>query len=208
MTTENASPRRLLAIVLPALILAFVAAASLYAYKKIGGDKPKLDVYGSLPEFQLTDQDGAELTRADLAGKVVIANFIFTRCPTVCPTFTMTMKRIADKLRDSPITLLSFSVDPEFDQPEVLTRFAAKFGVDHKRWKFVTGDPKSIKEHVVSGLSIALQQRGTLEDGTPDIVHGTHIVLIDGKHQIRGFYNSDTPERLEQLVRDARALAR
>lgn len=182
-------------------VAAMLAAASCHS-------SPKLDDYGELPDFSLRDQDGQTVQRSQLAGKVLIANFIFTRCPTICPTFSMKMQRIGAELRDVPdIRLVSFSVDPDYDTPEILAKFAAKFSAQPPRWLFLTGDPAVIKESVTKSLQIALEERGELPSGTPDIVHGTHIVLIDGRHRIRGYYNSDDPPRLKALTRDARALA-
>lgn len=184
-----------------ALMLAAVASACHRA--------PALDDYGEVPAFSLVDQTGAPIVRADLADRVVIANFIFTRCPTICPTFTAKMQKVGKELAEQEhILLVSFSVDPDYDSPEVLGEFARKFDADPARWKFLTGDPTSIKDRLAAGLQIALEQRGTLPSGGPDIVHGTHFVLIDGRQHIRGYYNSNDPQRVEQLVADARALAR
>jgi len=198
------SPARIAATL---VVFAGVSLASVYAYKRIAEAPPALDVYGELPDFALTAQDESKVQRESLAGRVVIANFIFTRCPTVCPTFTMKMKRVAERLADTDVRLISFSVDPEFDSPEVLARFATKFKVNPEQWSFLTGDPDAIKKRVADGLALALEERGTLPNGVPDIVHGTHFVLIDQKHQIRGYYNADTIERIDALVSDARALA-
>ena len=203
---ETPWQRRLRALV-PVVVLAFVAAAAVYAYMR-RTEFETLEVYGKLPEFELVDQKNRKVTRADLAGKVVIANFIFTRCPTICPTFSMKMQRVAKRLKDEDdIHFVSFSVDPEYDSPEILAEFAAKFKADPERWRFLTGDPETIKATVTDGLAIAMEKQGTLPSGAPDIVHGTHFVLIDGEGLLRGYYNSDTRERIDELVRDARGLA-
>lgn len=168
----------------------------------------KLDVLGEIPDFALTDQTGKPFARADLEGKVVIANFIFTRCPTVCPVFTARMQRLTERLADSKgLLFVSFSVDPEYDTPEVLARYAKKRDIDGRRWKFLTGDPAAIKRTSEEGLKLVLQRRGTLPDGTPDIVHDPHFVLLDRRGRIRGYYNSTDRDRLDALIADARALA-
>lgn len=187
----------------PVVVLAFVAAGALYAYSQRA---PDLEVYGTLPAFELTDQKGRTVTTDDLRGTVVVANFIFTRCPTVCPTFSMKMKRLAEKLEDTGVRFVSFSVDPAYDTPEILAAFAAKFDADPERWRFLTGDPEVIKETVEDGMAIAMDEQGTLPSGAPDIVHGTHFVLIDRDGRIRGYYNSDDLERIELLAEHARGL--
>ncbi|MBT8494478.1 MAG: SCO family protein [Deltaproteobacteria bacterium] len=209
MTESTNSPtwKRRLRAVVPAVVLVFVAAAAVYAYMR-RTQFESLEVYGKLPAFELVDQKNRKVANQDLAGKVVIANFIFTRCPTICPTFSMKMQRVAKRLADEDgITFVSFSVDPEYDSPEVLAEFAAKFKADPERWRFLTGDPETIKRTVTDGLAIAIEKRGELASGAPDIVHGTHFVLIDGDGLLRGYYNSDTRERIDELVRDARGLA-
>jgi len=169
-----------------------------------------LEVLGAVPDFSFTDQTGAPVTARHLDGAVTIANFIFTRCPTVCPVTSMKMQRLGERLlADHPqVHLLSFSVDPEHDTPEVLSEFAARYRADPARWRFLTGRPDVVRSAVEEGFKIALDRRGMLQDGTPDIVHGVHFVLIDGAHRIRGYYDSDDSQRLDRLVRDAERLAK
>ena len=168
----------------------------------------ELEVLGVVPDFAFTDQTGAPVRAADLAGQVLVANFIFTRCPTVCPATSLKMQRIGERLAGvDGVRLVSFSVDPEHDTPEVLARFAARFKADPARWRFLTGPATDVRRAVEEGFLIALDRRGELPDGTPDIVHGVHFVLVDRELRIRGYYDSDERSRLDQLVTDARRLA-
>jgi protein SCO1 len=169
-----------------------------------------LEVLGAVPEFEFRDQTGAPVSASDLAGRVVVANFIFTRCPTVCPATSLKMKRIGERLADhgDRVQLVSFSVDPEHDTPEVLASFAARYGATPARWRFLTGPAGEVRSAVEGGFKIALERRGEMPDGTPDIVHGVHFVLIDRELRIRDYYDSDDGARLDQLVKDAAALAR
>ncbi len=172
-------------------------------------DPSQLPLYGQMPAFELTDHRGAPATAQAFAGKIVIANFIFTRCPTVCPVFTMKMKRVQERTSElgDHIALISFSVDPEHDTPQVLTAYAEKFSVDTTRWSFLTGPLDAVKKTVEGSLKIAMVREGSLENGVPDIVHGTHFVLLDATGRIRGYYDSDVIERIDDLVADALALA-
>jgi protein SCO1 len=169
----------------------------------------ELDVLGPVPDVALADQTGAALRTADLAGRVLVANFIFTRCPTVCPVTSLKMKRLGERLAGEPgVGLVSVSVDPEHDTPAVLREFAARYGADPARWRFLTGEPGAVRRAVEEGFKLEVARRGETPDGTPDIVHDLHFVLIDRQLRIRGYYDSEVPERLDDLVRDARRLAR
>lgn len=160
------------------------------------------DFYGEVPEFALVNQHKEAFGKAQLAGKVSIANFIFTRCRTVCPVFTMKMQRVAEQT-SADIQLLSFSVDPEYDTPDRLAKYAAQHGIEGKRWHFLTGDAKEIEDTVEGALKISMERQGEDEDGIPDIVHGGHFVLLDGKGRIRGYYNSDDVERIQIMLKHA-----
>lgn len=164
-----------------------------------------LEIYGEVPPFSFTTQEGKAFTRDDLLGNVSIANFIFTRCPTVCPVFSMKMQRVAERTAET-IQLVSFSVDPAYDTPERLAAYASNYDADPSRWHFLTGDPKQVRDTVEGALKIAMVEEGIDENGIPDIVHGVHFVLIDDMGRLRGYYNSDDPERIDQLVADARRL--
>lgn len=160
-----------------------------------------------MPRFELTSEQGLPLRSSDLAGEVVVANFVFTSCPTVCPMLTAHMARLQDRLAGSPrVRLLSFSVDPKNDTPEVLRAYGEKYGQDPARWSFLTGDLASITEAVEKGFKIGMQGAGDPDATAFDIVHGEHFVLVDAAGVIRGYYRPE-PESLERLAADAERLA-
>ncbi len=186
-------------------MIALLAAACDRGARAGGGE---LDVLGQVPEVAFTDQTGAAVRTADLAGRVLIANFIFTRCPTVCPVTSLKMKRLGERLAgDGGVGLVSISVDPEHDTPDVLRAYAARYGADPARWRFLTGEAGAVRRAVEEGFKLGVERRGLAADGTPDIVHDLHFLLVDRRLRIRGYYDSDDPERLDALVRDARRLA-
>jgi protein SCO1/2 len=210
--TKSPAPLGRLPLVIVGLCLLLGAAGAYWLVRASNLTSPAAgpatpEVYGSIPDFQFTSQDGASFTKQEMLGHVSIANFIFTRCPTVCPVFTMKMQRVAEKTSDK-IQLVSFSVDPEYDTPERLAAYAAERGIDTKRWSFLTGDHKSVKETVEGALKISMERRGLDENGAADIVHGTHFVLFDGEGQIRGYYNSDDADRIADMILDAESLAK
>ncbi|PTL79616.1 SCO family protein [Vitiosangium sp. GDMCC 1.1324] len=165
---------------------------------------------GKLPAFTFTRQDGQPFGLQQLEGRPWVANFIFTRCPTICPVFTAKLARFQKQTADmgGELALVSFSVDPKYDTPERLTAYAAKYGADPARWSFLTGDYEQLKQTVVGGFKIAMGRNDENEDDIPSIFHGSHFVLVDRTGEIRGYYNSEDDDAVERLRRDAGRLVR
>lgn len=165
---------------------------------------------GTLPAFSFTRQDGSAWGSAQLKGHPYVANFIFTRCPTVCPAFTRKMARI-QKETDAfgpGLQLVSFSVDPAYDTPARLAEYAQKHGANAARWSFLTGDYAAIKDTVVNSFKIYMDRQSMDEADVMGIFHGDHFVLVDGTGEIRGYYESRDDEAFARLLRDAARLAR
>lgn len=161
-------------------------------------------VLSQLPEFQLTNQEGQPFGSADLRGKFWIANFIFTSCPTVCPQLTEHMQKVKHRLRGMAdgVHLVSFSVDPERDTPEVLKNFARARMLPLDRWSFLTGDIEAVKKAVVKGFKLPIEKDEDSEERTAfDITHGSRFVMVDAEHQIRGYYEP-TGKELNRMMRD------
>ena len=160
-----------------------------------------LPVLGSVPAFELTNQAGAPYSSKTLDGKVWVANFVFTRCPTICPLFTAKMASIQKKTGNE-LNLVSFTVDPEFDTAEKLGEYATKFHAT-PRWTFLTGERAKIEAVVVKGMMQAMVKG----DGSlMSIGHGSYFVLVDRKQAIRGFYRFSDEGSVVRVLRDAAAL--
>ncbi len=161
-------------------------------------------VLQSVSDFRLVDQTGAPFGSEELAGRVWVANFVFTTCPSVCPMLTQQMANLDRRLqaRDLDVRLVSFSVDPENDTPEVLRAYAARHGADATRWRFLTGPREAVKAAVEGGLRMRMGER---EAPGGDIAHGMHFVLVDGQGRLRGFYRSDG-DGMADLERDVATL--
>jgi protein SCO1/2 len=164
--------------------------------------QPEID-YGAAPEFSLTDQNGKTVTRADLAGKVWIADFIFTNCAGTCPMLTDTMIRLQGAL-PKEVHLVSFSVDPGRDTPDVLAAYAAKVEADKDRWHFLTGEKEKLYDLSIKGFKLALEDTGGT-DAEP-ITHSTRLVLVDKEGKIRGYYGGTDKEEMKKLFFDAMKL--
>jgi protein SCO1/2 len=165
-------------------------------------------VLTTVPAFRLVAQTGEPFGSEELTGRVWIANFIFTRCPTVCPQLSRRMADVQAAVReDEGIRLVSFSVDPDYDTPEVLREYATRFGADPERWTFLTGTVESIKQAVEEGLKVSSGLDGKPVD-VSEVLHGTHFVLVDDRLRIRGYHDVATPEGFDRLVADAERLER
>lgn len=161
-----------------------------------------------IADFKFTNQNGKIVTQEDYKGKIYVADFFFTTCPTICPIMTDNMVWLQDKIKNLPnVLLLSHSVTPDIDSVAVLKKYAQKKGVLDHKWNLVTGDKKDI-------YYIARKSYLAVETGKPeelyDMVHTENFVLIDQKGRIRGFYdgtNLDKPtedgtKNVTQLLED------
>jgi protein SCO1/2 len=173
---------------------------------KSGKDLPDL---GGVPAFAMTDQSGKPFTNETVRGKTWAAAFVFTRCPSICPRVTRVMRELQVQAKDAKVDLrlVSFSVDPDNDTPEVLRRYATEYGADLATWSFVTGDSKTVRETAEKGFKIAVD--GTADPSKADlgITHGTQLVLVDPHMRIRGYYATADEQARKDLVDDARGLA-
>ena len=161
---------------------------------------PKLDL--PLPAFQLTSEAGQPFGSEQLRGKVWVADFIFTSCPTVCPKLTKRMAELQQRGRNlgEAFHLVSFTVDPESDTPEKLAAFAREYHPNPRRWTFLTGPLGDVETTVIKGFKIAMGKE-EVAPGLFSVFHGERFVLVDAKGSIRGYYeNSD--ESLDDLMRD------
>lgn len=147
----------------------------------------------NLPSFALTDQEGQPFTSETLSERVWVASFIFTSCPSTCPAVTQAMAKLQARyeLHGHDIGLISFTVDPETDTPEVLKLYAAEAGADLARWKFVTGDREALRDLIVGGFALGLGERAPAAEGLYDIAHSTKLVIVDPAGGVRGYYGID-----------------
>jgi cytochrome oxidase Cu insertion factor (SCO1/SenC/PrrC family) len=161
--------------------------------------------YGTVPSFQLTNQNGQPFGSAQLAGKIWIADFVYTTCPGPCPMISSRMSELQKPLEKTDVHLVSFSVDPEKDTPEVLRGYAEKLQAEPERWDFLTGPKSAIYQLSHDGFKLAVSD-GSDVQGIP--VHSTRMVLVDRHGQIRGYYNATEPEAVTKLLADTNHLLR
>lgn len=190
-------------------VLAFVAAAALAASLAVAarrGRPEPLPELGALPAFDLIDQHGRSLTREELASGPFVADFIFTRCAGVCPGMTARMGQL-DRALPAAIGLVSFTVDPEHDTPDVLARYARDFGAS-PRWRFASGSRAALHRLATEGFRLAAMEvpEGQRHGGDGPFLHSAKFVLVDAASRIRGYYDSEDRDDLERLAADARRL--
>lgn len=162
-----------------------------------------IDSLGTVPPFTLTNQDGRIFGSPQLDGKIWIADFVFTTCPGPCPMISTRMGELQKPLGNTGIHLVSFSVDPEKDTPEVLRGYAEKLKVNPQQWDFLTGPKSTIYQLSTEGFRLA-----AVDNGDHNPIHSTRMILVDRHRQIRGYYDALAPDAVTKIVADARHLLR
>jgi protein SCO1/2/putative membrane protein len=192
---------------LKSLPVIFIAAACF-------GCRAPVEVVGEIGDFSLVNQEGQTITRSDLLGKVWVASFIFTRCSTGCPqviseSLTKLQKATADK---PDVVLVSFTVDPNHDGPEVLREFAHAHGADPQRWWLLTGDRDRRYQLIQNDFLLAVSENeGPARTPGNEVLHSTRLVLVDRQARVRGYFEgrqvNERGEAIHELPKLKRALA-
>jgi len=190
------------ALLAPALVTVLVTTFALLGACTHHQPPP---VLGEAPAWQLTNRDGRTVSSADLAGAPYVVDFIFTRCVAICPAMTAQMERVTRGLPEGvEVKLVSISLDPEHDTPEVLEEFAAKRHAPDS-WLFLTGtDQQQMFDLSQDGFKLSATLNP--DDPVQPIVHSTRFVLVDAQGKIRGYYDSLEAEAMDKLREDLRAL--
>lgn len=167
-------------------------------------DKPELPELGEVPAFTLVTEASDTVDQSLFNDKISVVDFIFTSCAGICPMMSGRMAWMQEEFRDYPsIQLVSFSVDPETDTPEVLTAYGERYGALPGKWTFLTGPKPRIYDITRSGFHLGLDT-----EGENAIIHSQKFVLVDGRGAIRGYYDSDSTDTMDSLRDDAIMLAR
>jgi len=208
MEPENRITTRLLwaflLLVIAGVTVAFLASRFGPAARARG-----LPVLGTIPDFSLTDRSGRTITRADLMGHVSVADFIFTSCSAQCPQVTAQMAKVQRFALPSwsDVRLLSLTVDPERDTPEVLSAYAQSFSADPDRWWFLTGPRDRLDDLTRNGFKVAGASPVPVDTSPDAILHSVSLVLLDRQARIRGYYQSTDSDDMARLRGDLSALA-
>lgn len=190
------------------------------------------EVYGQVPDFSLTERSGRRVALADLLGKVWVVNFFYTECTETCPLQSAHMARLQTEFADEPdVRLVSISVDPEHDTPEVLSAYATRYRADPRRWLFLTGPKDAIYRLAIEGFRLGVVEPGEKAQRSPEeawawlgppsawahpvpnaerkpLIHSSRFVLVDRQARIRGYYQGTDWESLERLKVNLEVLLR
>ncbi len=156
-------------------------------------------VYQTIPAFRLLNQDSTEISNADFNGSVYVADFFFTSCPSICPTMSRNLLKVLEKYQgNQQVKILSHSIDPKYDTPTVLKKYAQKLGVTGDQWQFATGDRDQIY-----GLADKYMVFAAEDANAPGgYEHQGWFILIDPDRRIRGAYDGTNDEQVAQLMDD------
>jgi protein SCO1/2 len=177
--------------------------------KVVDGKTTTDTVWHSMPDIRLVNQLGDSVGLHDIKNKVIIADFFFTRCPSICPDMTRNMAKLQQsfshynegrKVIDSSIVrFVSFSIDPERDSVAALKRYANKFGVDHDNWWMLTGPKKTIYDFAINEMKLTAEDGGLVDTA---FIHTSKFVLLDKNYIVRGYYNGLDTLALSKLAED------
>ncbi len=156
--------------------------------------------YHTIADFSFTNQNGKTITQKDYEGKIYVADFFFTTCPTICPIMQNNMVDIQNAFKTNPkVMLLSHTVMPQIDSVPVLKKYALEKGVIDTKWNLVTGDKKDIFYIArKSYLAVKTDTAGELYD----MVHTENFILVDEQRRVRGFYDGTKKEDIKRLIED------
>ncbi|WP_293884604.1 SCO family protein [Sphingobacterium sp. UBA1498] len=167
--------------------------------KTVDGKKIVDTLYHTIPTFNLLNQDSVMISDKDFEGKVYIANFFFTHCPSICPTMNRNLLKIYQQYKDNEeVRFLSHSIDFKYDQPYVLKDYATKLGVTNNHWQFVSGTKAEIYGLANQYLVYTAEDKNA--PGGYD--HQGYLVLIDKDKKIRGAYDGTNDEQVKKLMND------
>lgn len=157
-----------------------------------------------LHDFELFERDGRKLTLADLAGKTLVVDFVFTQCAGPCPALSAGMFSLQEELADTDVLLVTVSVDPVNDTGEVLDAYAKELGADAQRWLFLRGSEEQLQA-LMASVNLAVEASPDAAPGF-QITHSTRLVVVDGEGWVRGYYAGTEADGLERAAARARWL--
>lgn len=183
-------------IILQVIVIAVIAS---FVVIKFAVPKPQLPRLGQVQDFTLIDSEGRNIGLKDLIGKVWLADFMFTTCGNICPMMTKNMSQIHKSYQMfDDVKMVSFSVNPENDQPEVLKKYAQKFNVNTDSWYFLTGSREELTNVAVHSFKLG--------DIKEPIFHSSYFTLVDRQGMIRGYYDGVDKNNLQKIAKDIRAV--
>jgi len=168
---------------------------------QLADGKLRIDtLFHKISPFKFINQDGVEVDESIIKGKVYVCDYFFTTCQSICPIMSKQLDRVYDHWSDNPnVMILSHTVDPETDTPEVLKAYSEKFKADNNRWIFLTGSKEAL--YTKARKDYLLDARESF-GGDEDFIHTQNFALVDQQGRIRGFYDGTINAEVDQLIKD------
>jgi len=198
-------------IIISAFII--IAATSIFSCENSSRKLPILgerefvngdSVYHTIPDFSFVNQDSCIITNKTYEGKIYVADFFFTVCPTICPVMKKQLLRVYEKYKENPkVGILSHTIDPRHDSVQVLKEYATRLGIDGTMWNFVTGDKSKIYKLGEKSYYITAGEDSTAAGG---IIHSGAFILVDTKRRVRGIYDGTKETDVTKLIKDMEVL--
>ena len=157
-------------------------------------------IWHKVKNIEFTNQLGKKVSLDDLHGKIIVLDFFFTRCPSICPGLAKSMKRLQDSFvkNDSIVQFISISIDPVHDSVPQLRKFADRYNINHDTWWMVTGDKKEIYDFALNEIKANVADPGV----DTAFIHTENFFVLDSNRIVRGFYNGFDSVKQAKLVRD------
>lgn len=172
--------------------------------REIKGKKVTDTLYHTIPAFNMLGQDSVKISNATLKGKIYVADFFFTSCPSICPVMQKNMLKLYKQYKDErDFAFLSYSIDPLHDTPSKLKKYSTQLGADSKKWYFVTGNKDSTYALAEKGYYATAKADSTAPGG---FVHSGGLILVDKERRIRGIYDGTQEDEVDKLSQDMKLL--
>ena len=172
--------------------------------REVNGILTKDTISHRIADFSFVNQDGAEVTNSSFKNKIYVADFFFINCPSICPEMSKQMYRIYEKfLENDHVSLLSHTIDPEYDTVAALANYARLLGVNSEKWQFVTGDKQQIYDIGETSYMVVANEDGNAPGG---FIHSGAFLLIDKERQVRGVYDGTVTSQVDLLMKDINKL--
>ncbi|WAC12381.1 SCO family protein [Dyadobacter pollutisoli] len=172
--------------------------------KTVDGKEVVDTIYNTIPPFSFVNQEGDTVSEKIVEGKIYVTDFFFTTCPTICPVMKRQMVKVFQQFKGNPdVMILSHTIDPEHDTPQVLNKFAKDLGVEGTQWQFLTGDKDKIYKIGQESYMSTAKEDKSAEGG---YIHSGAFILVDKEKHVRGMYDGTTEEGTQKLIADMKRL--
>ena len=172
--------------------------------KVVNGQTVTDTVYQTIPPIKFINQYGDSISDKNLAGKIYVADFFFTSCPSICPIMQRNMLNVYNAFKsNNDVKILSYTIDPKYDSVPVLKKYADKLGVTGNSWWFLQGKKDDTYRIAEKNYLVAVSKDTTVAGG---YVHQGYFVLIDKEKRVRGSYDGTNQQQVAQLIADIKTL--